>query len=546
MDVKKVFGNPANRLDANTQPSGESQGTEQKPALGATTLGELIGIPSRQGRSAGSAEAAPRQAGIANLSAISRSSAIDLNGVGAVGQDGAVQQPGQRHAKAVKEATQRRQFSQKVSNVFKVRRAGQSASDTPLASASLAATADQNPAAAFEQQAREYAAKHKLSWTALQIQDFADGLQTAQSRGLKSDKAIRTLAGVVSTSTPLSPSQIESANKAMTFVDNLDLKPLADKNDPHTHYLPFVFDGTNNDVAKMVYPTNPGLFEKDLFPSTNGTDSIVYKPGVGTGKEGILGSAAGLGAKRREKAALVRLGQEMQKIYADDPNANVVIVGVGFSRGATELRDFSHLVSRGVPVPGARKSKSGDAKVFEGDKAPRFGAMVLYDTVGSIGFPGTKLNPGYDLSISTHVENVLHVTAADEKRVLFPLTSATNSKDAFSPSVSADGRIAQVGIPGAHSDVGGSYGGAYAYFGLDMAHHYLEKLGVPLNPLTDPNGAYDYDVTHYSPDKMEVHDSRWGLDRALETVKLAKDHRKVFRAHNSPASGTGGIAPQTA
>jgi hypothetical protein len=111
--------------------------------------------------------------------------------------------------------------------------------------------------------------------------------------------------------------------------------------------------------------------------------------------------------------------------------------------------------------------------------------MVLYDTVGSVGVPGTNLNPGLDLTIPQNAENVLHITAGGEHRRLFPLSSAVDST-----YPGTDDRITEVELPGAHSDVGGSYSNEYSRIALQLAQEYLTRLGLAFPPV-DPATAID-------------------------------------------------------
>src|SRR5207302_7674209 len=111
---------------------------------------------------------------------------------------------------------------------------------------------------------------------------------------------------------------------------------------------------------------------------------------------------------------------QLIKIYngagATKPDHTIDIVG--FSRGAAEAREFANKINReGIPdVTSARIVK--DTRYTHGEivemdhvqydryfKADiRF--LGLFDTVGSIGIPGTNLNSGYDLSIPPNVQPV--------------------------------------------------------------------------------------------------------------------------------------------
>ncbi|MEN6534592.1 MAG: DUF2235 domain-containing protein [Bryobacteraceae bacterium] len=313
-------------------------------------------------------------------------------------------------------------------------------------------------------------------------------------------------------------------------VQSLGLSPLADPNDPHTYYITTVFDGTSDNYTQMLDPSNPGVFYRDLLETGGGTNAFtIYENGVGTGDEGSFsGDVFGLGAKERESKAMLLLSRQMQEIYGRDSQANIIVNTIGFSRGAAESIDFGNLIEQGVPIPG-ESDANGQPLTYSGEQAPRIGAMVLYDPVASFGIAGNDINLGYNLNIPASAEHVLEITARDESRLFFPLTSAVD------PSQETDGfynhgRIVQLTLPGVHSDIGGGYPNPYSYYSLDMGYSFLQQLGVPLNPLTSQ--GYDYNVNDYSLDNLRVHDSSWGVDKILHDFGIHTS--RTIYPHRSP------------
>ena len=125
------------------------------------------------------------------------------------------------------------------------------------------------------------------------------------------------------------------------------------------------------------------------------------------------------------------------------------------SRGAAEARAFTNTLNkRGIPVQSSKQPDGSFSKHYD---TPRVGVMVLFETVEM------SATGGYDMSIPPNVENVLQLTAKDEKRTLFPLTHAT---DKNRPD---DDRIHEVALPGSHSDIGGGHRNAYSQIPLQMA-----------------------------------------------------------------------------
>lgn len=158
------------------------------------------------------------------------------------------------------------------------------------------------------------------------------------------------------------------------------------------------------------------------------------------------------------------------------------------------------LVEQGIPDT----SPSSAYQTYEGDNLVtkyknyivepgkvNIGASVLFDTV-STGVGGL-----YNLSIpAANVSNTLHLTARDEDRTFFPLVSAVDRDNPNDP------RVLELRLPGAHSDLGGSYDvGGLGHMNLKLAYTYLDRLGVPMAPFPkacEPN-----------PDSFVIHDSRW-------------------------------------
>lgn len=124
--------------------------------------------------------------------------------------------------------------------------------------------------------------------------------------------------------------------------------------------------------------------------------------------------------------------------------------------------------------------------------APKIGFAGLFDTVSSISEFGETVAHGFDPSavrnddngpLNIHLgpqsaEHVYHITAADEFRPNFSLSSALPSTTS---TVGRFGTIDQISFPGSHADVGGSY-------------QYEGEVVVPILPID-----HDLDDTlHFS------------------------------------------------
>ena len=232
---------------------------------------------------------------------------------------------------------------------------------------------------------------------------------------------------------------------------------------PNLVQIEVAFDGTGNDASLTDWQTNPARLH-DSFAG----DAKTYVRGVMTRRDSDLGSrilegGAGHGISHRVDQAYGIVVAQINEAKRKNPKAEVVLVVTGFSRGAATARQFVNALNeRGVPILGDSSRPGGKPRNFE---APRIGAMVIYDTVDA------HIEPGTPETIPTNVENVLHLTANDEHRLLFPLTTAVDARKPNS-------RITEIGLPGAHSDVGGGYANGYSDISRQMAYDYLVKAGV--------------------------------------------------------------------
>jgi len=277
-------------------------------------------------------------------------------------------------------------------------------------------------------------------------------------------------------SKPLTPDDKQAVLAAVSKLASVKPRPINPTNNPNVTQIEVSFDGTWDDRDEMAFDTNPALVE-DLFHGTKH-----YELGVATSAStDIVGGWFGAGISNRIDTAYNQVVADINAAHQANPNAEVALIVSGFSRGSAAARAFVNVLNkRGVPDTSSAKTGNHYAKNLA---APRIGAMILFDTVGSVGIPGTNLNPGLDLSIPGNAENVLHITARDEKRGMFPLSSAV------APGHEHDPRITELSIPGGHSDIGGSYRNDYSKIPLAMSTSYLKRAGATIDeaPMPDVN-----------------------------------------------------------
>jgi hypothetical protein len=110
------------------------------------------------------------------------------------------------------------------------------------------------------------------------------------------------------------------------------------------------------------------------------------------------------------------------------------------------------------------------------------------------------------------------------------------------------GRIHEFSMPGAHSDIGGSYSTrGISAVTLRMAMSFLRRVGVPLQ---EPNQEFQPDPTVFGPSDFAIHDSRFSWDpRTLKTPfsEALKHPRPCFVAADAvPSRSTmTSVSPRT-
>ena len=264
-------------------------------------------------------------------------------------------------------------------------------------------------------------------------------------------------------------SELEQYKQAPALIgQQLDTKNTFNLSNPH-HRLFFVsLDGTrntrNNPDIDYVR-TNPDLLQR-MAPNIPGKVRSIYKSGPGgdykndSFLERLQDAASGDSCTETAKEAYDDFIVQAHRWIQDDPQTEIHVSMVGFSRGSATTREFANLVhEKGIPAADGNGYLIPPGKVH-------LDVMLLYDTVAT--GQETVLN----LDIPPGLQ-VVHLTANDENRYFFPLSSV---KDPFNL---ADQGIIEVGFAGAHSDIGGGieYGGLSART-LELGHYVLGLMGV--------------------------------------------------------------------
>jgi len=238
----------------------------------------------------------------------------------------------------------------------------------------------------------------------------------------------------------------------------LPLVPLA-QNAGQRIQVGIFFDGTDNNRERdrpQGHDTNVSkLF--DLFDHNEKTRYKFYLEGVATG--GYLASdpATGIALGRGIQERIDRAAAFLKKLIVKHPTAKFQLSLFGFSRGSATVLSFVNQLF------GKTSSLLGVGELpFE-----QVWFVGLFDTVGSIGVPGTDDDLGHDLGVvPSSIRSLAHLTSRDERREFFPLTSVR-----IGPKAPLPENWLETPFPGVHSDVGGGY------------DHELQPLAVHVNHL---------------------------------------------------------------
>ena len=242
---------------------------------------------------------------------------------------------------------------------------------------------------------------------------------------------------------------------------------LLDRQSPNDRLFVAAFDGTGNSRLKDAPDKHTNvvhIFDQIVERSHESRRQQGYSPvmagyveGVGT-QRGIAGMSdliSGHTYEARLEEMYLQFSKEAARWMRENPDAEIRLASIGFSRGAEQAAGFTRMVEeRGIQNPdGAIVSRGRDGLIdrVEYTQPPlrEPGAVVqaagLFDPVGT----GTPRH--HDRRLAESVVSGFQITAAQERRNLFQGTRIMD------PGVTEDGRFLNVEVAGAHSNIGASY-----------------------------------------------------------------------------------------
>lgn len=312
--------------------------------------------------------------------------------------------------------------------------------------------------------------------------------------------------------TPDDVALIEAAKRQQA---EMQIPLLAGKDNPNAFVFFAMLDGTGNDRHDQEHaPTGVGQIYEQLETQIdagygNGHVAAAYVTGAGTRS---FDTAADLGfghtSDDRAETMYVEFCKQAAAWLKENPDAEISIASMGFSRGAEEAVLLSQLVhERGIQDPAAieyytRDDGLVDAEFIEFDKSipplvepgkvPQ--ALIPIDPVSE-----GQLEDRLTYGVPPSVAGVFMLQARDETRRAFIGTDHV-------PDGLTDGNTrASFDMPGAHSDLGdGYYASGLGVTYTNMAKNYANNLVdfdtplLTLNPEDTNLGLGSSSVIHDS------------------------------------------------
>ncbi|HEV7123524.1 MAG TPA: DUF2235 domain-containing protein [Rhodanobacter sp.] len=255
-------------------------------------------------------------------------------------------------------------------------------------------------------------------------------------------------------------SRLKSHIEASETLSRFSAPLLVHSDNPHQHLYLAALDGTGNDLYKDPrHATNIAKIYEQIGEVGNHRIAAGYVPGPGTQDQFLTRTIDGINGNTYDERVEQMYEKFIDHAWAwkkDDPQAEISLVAVGFSRGSEQAAGLARLVhDRGIQDPaGAVYTRDQHDQIMhvEYTRPPLVEpgqvvqAVALLDPVGT----GEAVR-AHDRRLPPSVISGFEIIAADERRALF------KSDHIIDPGMTPDGRFLGVAVAGTHSDIGGSY-----------------------------------------------------------------------------------------
>lgn len=237
---------------------------------------------------------------------------------------------------------------------------------------------------------------------------------------------------------------------------------LLDRESPNDRLFVAAFDGTGNSMFRDAPENHTNVAQihiqvRDLREEGVGNIASGYVEGVGT-QGGIAGTRdliSGRTYEARLEAMYLQFATQAKVWIHQNPDADIRLASIGFSRGAEQAAGFTRMVEeRGIQDPrNAVVTRGRDGLIDSVDytRPPLREPGSVVQAAGLFDPVGTGTPRDHDRRLAESVVSGFQITAGHERRNLFQGTRVMD------PGVTDDGRFLNVEVAGAHSNVGGGY-----------------------------------------------------------------------------------------
>lgn len=310
--------------------------------------------------------------------------------------------------------------------------------------------------------------------------------------------------------------QLASFEQAERALERFTAPVLLDEDKPEQRLFVASFDGTGNSKRDPAEFTNIALMDEQIRSYARAAEDrlgyvpihagYVAGPGTQGGVSGVIDAAYGGSYEARIEDMYLQFAIQAQKWLIENPGSDIRILATGFSRGAEQAAGFTRLVEeRGIQDPtDAIVKRNADGLIIGQVIYPNpplrelrevIQAAALFDPVGT-GAPRQN-----DRRLAESVVSAFQITALDERRNLFQGTWITDF------GATSDGRFLNVGVAGAHSDIGGGYrrdglGILAGNLGVDYLNSMIRPPPLEKRALPDDPDRY---VVHRSAEHLFIY-----------------------------------------
>ncbi|WP_460729897.1 XVIPCD domain-containing protein [Lysobacter rhizosphaerae] len=261
-------------------------------------------------------------------------------------------------------------------------------------------------------------------------------------------------------SRPATAEELQSIGTMRQALSQLPVPTLQHRDNPHEYLFFALLDGTGQDLdnPKLGPPTNIGVLAKQADKLRSDPANRIathYAKGIGSQSNGLIRAIDGMAAATWAdgiEETYRKFANQAKKWIDVDPQAQIRVAGVGYSRGAVQTAGFLRLVDQyGVAQPADLKfGRDPHDNITVISPYPPLVPPGQVAQVAALFDPvATNMPHNYDARLPPSVISSVSFLAANEQRELFPHQAINDA------GMTPDGRALSVAAPGGHSNIGG-------------------------------------------------------------------------------------------